>query len=267
MPADALAASLRCTNDVTDADTTPVLLLPATAVNSTDNFSWNYERALTDKGISWCTSDVPAPEHANANLADIQTRAEYVTYAIYRLAGRRISTLGHSQGGMIARWSLRFWPDTREMVDDVIGMAPSNHGTSTAHATCVTPSSPAIWQQRSGSRFNDALDSYQEAFVGISYTTIPSDFDEVIVPPGNSAPDGPGRIANLRVQDRCPARPVEHLQVGTSDPVVEGFVFDALRHNSPAHIARVDQSVCLRASCPASIRRPIRRTSPPPRQR
>ena len=33
---------------------------------------------------------------------------------------------------MVPRWALRFWPDTRPMVDDQIGMAPSNHGTDTA---------------------------------------------------------------------------------------------------------------------------------------
>lgn len=36
------------------------------------------------------------------------------------------AVLGHSQGGMVMRWSLRFWPDTRAMVADVIGMAGSN---------------------------------------------------------------------------------------------------------------------------------------------
>lgn len=250
VPADKLAVSLRCTAGVTNADRTPVLLLPATGVNSTENFGWNYEPALTARGIPWCTSDVPAPDAGNHNLADIQTRAEYVTYAIrtmHRRAGREISTLGHSQGGMITRWSLRFWPDTRDKVDDVIGMAPSNHGTVTAHPTCVPGCSPAIWQQRTGSRFNAALDSGQETFAGISYTTIRSDFDEIVVPESNSALNGPGRIANLRIQDRCPARPVDHLQVGTSDPVAEAYVFDALRHDGPARVSRVDPGVCLRA--------------------
>ncbi len=31
----------------------------------------------------------------------------------------------HSQGGMIGRWATRFWPDTRQMVDDIVGLAPS----------------------------------------------------------------------------------------------------------------------------------------------
>ena len=30
---------------------------------------------------------------------------------------------------MIPRWALRFWPDTRVMVDHVVGLSPSNHGT------------------------------------------------------------------------------------------------------------------------------------------
>jgi hypothetical protein len=249
VPAEDLAASLRCTDDVDDATTTPVLLLAGTTVNTTDNFSWNWQPALTAAGIPWCTSDAPAPEDANQNMADIQTRGEYVTYAIrtvHERAGRKISTLGHSQGGMIARWSLRFWPDTRAMVDDVIGMAPSNHGTSAAHVGCVTPCSPAFWQQRSGSQFLAALNSHQETFAGISYTTIRTDFDQVVVPAESAALDGPGDIANLRVQDLCPGWPGEHLEVGTSNPITEAYVMDALNHDGPANLSRISPDVCQR---------------------
>ena len=66
-------------------------------------------------------------------LNDIQVAAEYLVHAIrrmHRLSGRRIAVMGHSQGGMSMRWALRFWPDTRPMVDDVIGFAGSNHGTT-----------------------------------------------------------------------------------------------------------------------------------------
>ena len=48
---------------------------------------------------------------------------------VHALARRRIAVMGHSQGGMSMRWALRFWPDTRRMVADVIGFSGSNHGT------------------------------------------------------------------------------------------------------------------------------------------
>src|SRR5881397_4031779 len=107
-----LKGSLKCTKNVRHATREPVLLLPATGVNSDQNYSWNYERAFAANGTPYCTSDQPGKR--NQNLGDIQVRGQYVTYAIRRvhqLAGRRIAVMGHSQGGMVMRWSLRFWPD------------------------------------------------------------------------------------------------------------------------------------------------------------
>ena len=135
VPRADLKASVECSDGVKGAARQPVLLLPATGVDSERNFAWNYERAFTQAGIPFCTSDQAG--ELRRNMDDIQTRGEYVTYAIrkvHRMAGRPIATLGHSQGGMITRWSLRFWPDTRRMVDDVIGLAGSNHGTESGAA-------------------------------------------------------------------------------------------------------------------------------------
>ena len=84
-------------------------------------------RSLTARGIPWC--GLSMPDHAQN---DIQVAGEYLVHAIrriHRLSGRRVAVMGHSQGGMSMRWALRFWPDTRAMVDDVIGFAGSNHGT------------------------------------------------------------------------------------------------------------------------------------------
>ena len=106
----------------------------------TNNFSWNWVPALDALGIPWCTVALPGN-----GMDDIQVGGEYVVNAIRSMrqrAGRPISIVGHSQGGMIPRWALRFWPDTRPMVDDVIGLAPSNHGTETAQLTCVPDCAP-----------------------------------------------------------------------------------------------------------------------------
>ena len=65
---------------------------------------------------------------------------------IHRISGRRVAVMGHSQGGMSMRWALRFWPDTRAMVDDVIGFAGSNHGTDSGGG-CANGCTPAGWQQ------------------------------------------------------------------------------------------------------------------------
>jgi hypothetical protein len=243
-----LRGSLACTSGVRNARRTPVLLVPATGVNSHHNFSWNYARLLNRKGIPWCTTDQFGPR--NANMTDIQHRGQYLTFAIrrmHRIAGRKISILGHSQGGMAPRVALRFWPGTRRMVADVIGMAPSNHGTDSAAAACGRGScTPAEWQQWRGSRFMRALNSRRQTFARISYTQIFTIHDVVVTPPREgSSLRGPGRITNVAVQEVCPADPADHLSIGTTNATAAALVLDALGHRGPANPTRVDPAVCV----------------------
>ena len=246
VPRALLRAALSCESQVRHAARTPVLLVPGTTVNPTE-FTWNWEPALTARGIPWCTIDLPGDA-----MGDIQTAGEYVVYAIrtmHKLAGRKIDIVGHSQGGMVPRWALRFWPDTRAMVDDMIGLSPSNHGTVDALGLCLPGCAPAIWQQRTGSNFDAALNSGDETFPGISYTDIYTDTDEVVVPnlgPAASSAlhGGGGEIANIAIQQVCPLDLTEHLGIGTYDNTAWAIALDALTHPGPADPARVPRSTC-----------------------
>jgi hypothetical protein len=251
VPAATLAAALKCGGSFTANTLEPVLLNPATGVTPEENYSWNYERAFNAQHRPWCAVTMPFN-----TLGDIQTAAEYNVYAIrhmYALAHRRIAILGHSQGGMSMRWPLRFWPDTRAMVDDVIGMAGTNHGTTVAGfgGSGGVKLPPASWQQAAGANFITALNSGAETFAGISYTEIYSHTDEVVRPnssPTNSTSSlhtGAGRITNVATQDICPLDLDEHLLIGTIDPVAYALVLDALTHDGPADPARIGRGVCL----------------------
>ncbi len=253
VPQATLAAALTCEPGVSHASRAPVLLVPGTGSNPPDNFGWNYEPAFDKLGIPWCA--ITLPENANG---DIQVAGEYVVYAIrtaYRLAGRRIAIVGHSQGGMVPRWALRWWPDTRAMVDDMIGFAPTNHGTTVAKTACQNGCSPADMQQENTSNFIAALNSYQETFKGISYTDVYTHDDEEVQPNSNSNGSsslhtGDGQITNVAVQDVCPTDTVDHLGVGTYDPVAYALAIDALDHAGPADPARVPQSTCTEGLMP-----------------
>ena len=244
----ALDNSLQCTGNLASAGKTPVLLVPGTGGDPAENFAWSWEPSLDKLGIPWCT--VTLPFHTQG---DIQVAGEYVVNAIrtmYSRAGRRVSILGHSQGGMLPRWSLRFWPDTRAMVDDDIGVAASNHGSSGAQFVCQLGCSPADWQQSDKSQFIAALNSYQESFPGISYTEIYSHTDEIVTPNSNDAGSssihgGGGDITNVAIQDVCPLDLSEHLSVGTQDNTAYALAVDALSHPGPAIPSNVPQSVCL----------------------
>lgn len=234
----------------------PVLLNPATSVTPKQDYSWTYEKAFNAQGRYWCAVTMPYQTEG-----DIQTAAEYLVRAIrtmHRTTGRRIAVMGHSQGGMSMRWALRFWPGLRPMVDDVIGMAGSNHG-STALPACrphLTTCTPAVWQQQATAKFIRALNSHAETFRHISYTEIYTHTDEVVQPNYSAASSssalhtGTGQITNVATQDICPADVDEHLLVGTIDPTTYALVMDALTHAGPARPSRISRSVCARLYMP-----------------
>lgn len=265
VPADALRHSLRCSANVADGDRAPVLLIPGTTLTPKKEFSWNYERAFAATGRPYCAVTLP-----NNAMSDMQESAEYVVYAIRteaRMSGHKIGIVGHSQGGMIGRWALKFWPDTRAHVDDLVGLAPSNHGTVDADALCAAPvgCQPAVWQQRTDSNFLTALNAGRETYPEIDYTVVYTNLDEVVAPnlnltslTGGVVPHSPKSLAssplrgggnnvrNIDVQSVCPAHVAEHLTIGSSDPVGYALAVDALDHPGPADPHRIDRSVCTK---------------------
>ncbi len=242
-------AAIQCSDGVDAAKVAPVLLLQGTGANAKDNWSWTYQPGLDKAGIPWCTVDLP--DHATG---DVQINGEYVVHAIRTIskrAGRRVSIVGHSQGGMVGRWALRFWPDTRALVDDVIGFAPSNHGTTMASQSCGDGACTAAnWQQWDISNFMKALNSRTETFAGISYTSVYTRLDEIVQPNqdaetgSSSLRTGDGLRTNVATQDICPNDTYEHLAIGLVDPVAYALAIDALTHDGPADPARVPVSVC-----------------------
>jgi hypothetical protein len=157
---------------------------------------------------------------------------------------------------MSMRWPLRFWPDTRKLVDDVIGFSGSNHGTTALGGGCAAGCPPADWQQGYQSNFIRALNSYAETFPGVSYTEIYSHTDEVVDPANNNQDasaalhTGGGAITNIATQDLCPHDIYEHLTIGTVDPVAYALAVDALTHSGPADPARIANSVCSQLVMP-----------------
>jgi pimeloyl-ACP methyl ester carboxylesterase len=248
-----LDASLRCPGDLSGITRSPVLLVHGTAVNSRSTFSWNYVPALTAMGIPFCTVDLPLD-----GMGDIQIAAEYVVHAVREMAGRsghKVQVIGHSQGGMVPRWALRFWPDIRPLVDDLVGLSPSNHGTIDARLICLPPCAPAIWQQRDDSAFLAALNRDFETLPGIDYSSVYTQIDEVVFPNlGKSASSrlagDASHVRNIATQDVCPLNTADHLLIGTSDPVAYALALDAISHPGPANPQRVAKSVCSQLFMP-----------------
>jgi triacylglycerol esterase/lipase EstA (alpha/beta hydrolase family) len=250
VPTDKLDAALSCTPNVSRGRET-VLFVPGTTVNP-DAYSWNWFRALDQLGRPHCTVTLPFD-----TTGDIQIAAEYVVSAIRTISARtdrKVQVMGHSQGGVIPRFALRFWPDLRSKVDDYIAFAATNHGTVIAGPMCTAGCAPSIWQQAIGSNFIQAMNSYRETFAGISYTQIYTHLDEIVQPnldhTGSTSLSGRGDITNVATQDVCPTNTADHIAVGSYDPVAYALAVDALDHPGPADPRRIPQSVCTEAVMP-----------------
>lgn len=253
VPDAELRQSLSCAADLAAADRQPVLLIPGTTLTPRENFDWNYWRAFDRLGVPYCSVELP-----NNAMGDIQIAAEHVVHAIRSMraaSGRRVQVVGYSQGGMIGRWALRFWPDTRAAVDDLVGLAPSNHGTLDADVICAPGCAPAIHQQRPRSQFITALNSFQETFGGVSYTVAYTRTDQVVTPNfdetgSSSLRTGDGARSNIALQEVCPVNVADHLAIGSYDPVGYAIAIDAITHPGPASLAQIDRAVCAQPFMP-----------------
>jgi hypothetical protein len=242
-----LSRALSCHGRLHRATRAPILLVPGTTLDPVVNYSWNYERAFSHRHWPWCAVTLP-----HESMGDTQIAAQYIVHAIRRMhrsSRRPVDLLGYSQGGMLPRWALKYWPRLRADVNDYVAIDPSNHGSLDAAADCLAVCAPAIWQQRPNSAFLSALNRGPETWHGIDYTVIYSRADEVVVPNfsarGSSAlHTGHGRIRNIAVQRLCPLDLSDHLAMGTYDPVAYALAVDAFTHRGPAKPARVPAATC-----------------------
>ncbi|MGJ8669951.1 MAG: lipase family alpha/beta hydrolase [Oceanococcus sp.] len=249
-----LQDALVCSDDLRKLDQQVVLLVHATTVDPKVNFDWNWIPALEALDLPFCTIELPKD-----GMGDIQVAAEYVVFAIqeiYQTTGHKVQIIGHSQGGLVPRWALRYWPYTREMVDDLVSFAAPNHGTVVLNTMCVQGCAAALWQQSADSNFINALNETFEVVPQVSYTSIFTYLDELVLPsiPAIGASSaliaGSSNVVNVATQEICPANTAEHLTLGTSDPVAYRLAIDALTHAGPADPSRIGLDVCLELFMP-----------------
>ena len=55
--------------------------------------------------------------------------AAFIDEVLQRTGAAKVSLVGHSQGGMLARYVARF-RGKLGVIDDIVGLAPSSHGTT-----------------------------------------------------------------------------------------------------------------------------------------
>ena len=225
-----------------------VLLVHGTFTHGEEQWSWNYEPLLLEQGYDVCIVTYP-----DRGLGDAQISAEYIVNAIDQIAdtGRKVSIIGHSQGGMGPRWAVRWWPSLRDKIDDMILLASPNHGIDIAALSDLGLPVPAVFFQfRSDSNYMQALNSEDETPGEIDYSNIYTQFDELVQPVSpvpTAALDwqqGNPKVANILIQDVCPGRIVEHATIGLTDRATFELVLDALANPGPASSERAGGEIC-----------------------
>jgi triacylglycerol lipase len=235
-----LAAALHCQPGVKDARAAPVLLISGSGVDGSVVWPPIIQPALATAGHASCYLDFP--QHTTG---DLQTAAKYVSYGIRTLAARsnrKIAIYGISQGAVLPRMALTYWPSTRPLVSDAVLLAGPQHGVTPA--LCSDRCTAAEWQLSAGSELLQTLNDGDETPGEVSYTTLRTRLDELVHPVDGPHPTSALRGAsNLVVQDLCAGRQTGHADLAF-DSVSFATLLDAIEHEGSAHASRLPARVC-----------------------
>ncbi|MDH6448841.1 MULTISPECIES: alpha/beta fold hydrolase [unclassified Streptomyces] len=149
--------------------------------------------------------------------------------------------VGHSQGGLMPRYYLKFLGGAAK-VNALVGIAPDNHGTTLSGITNLLPwfpgiqdllttHTPALADQVVGSPFLTKLNEGGDTVPGVKYTVLATKYDEVVTPYRSQFLSG-ADVRNVLLQDLCPLDLSEHAAIGLFDRIAFHEVANAL---DPAH--------------------------------
>lgn len=149
--------------------------------------------------------------------------------------------VGHSQGGMMPRYYLKFLGGAAK-VNALVGIAPDNHGTNLdglanllpyfpGAAGLLSAATPGLADQVAGSAFLTKLNAGGDTVAGVHYTVIATKYDEVVTPYNSQFLTG-SDVHNVLLQNLCGLDLSEHVAIGIFDRIAYHEVANAL---DPAH--------------------------------
>jgi triacylglycerol esterase/lipase EstA (alpha/beta hydrolase family) len=165
--------------------------------------------------------------------------SSFVSQVLAATRAHKVDLVGHSQGGMMPRYYLKFLGGERK-VHTLVGLSPSNHGTTLNGLFTLASYFPgassflglcrACEEQEAGSAFLSNLNAGHETVRGVNYTVIQSANDEVVTPYTAAFLAG-SKVTNILLQAQCSLDQGEHLSM-PYDHIADGDVLTAL---DPAH--------------------------------
>ena len=234
----------------------PVILVPGTFENMAKNWA-TLAPVLKNEGYCVYALNYGSTNGVDATgpVADSAGQlAPFVDNVLASTGAKKVDLVGHSQGGMMPRYYMGFLNGAKK-VNQLVGLAPSNHGTqglitptpgSVPPATSLGGSScQACADQQAGSPFLTKLNSIGDTVAGPAYTVLSTMYDEVVTPYQSQFLAGPAKkVTNITIQDKCPADVIEHDQM-PNDPGVHRLVSHALGRPAGQPAAPTFQPSCL----------------------
>jgi len=223
----------------------PVVLVHGTLANMTVN--WDSLSPLL-KNNGYCVfalnfgglvaGEIGGTGDIAGSAAELST---FVDKVLRSTGASKVDIVGHSQGGMMPRYYLKNLGGAAK-VGAMVGLAPSNHGTTLlglAKLATYFPwtvgfvvglGCPSCLQQINTSSFVQDLNAGGDTVPGVQYTVIETKYDEVVTPYSSAFLSGPN-VTNITLQDQCSVDASDHLSVAF-DHIALRDVLNAL---DPAH--------------------------------
>jgi triacylglycerol esterase/lipase EstA (alpha/beta hydrolase family) len=228
----------------------PVVLVHGTFADMSD--SWQALSPLL-KNNGWCVFALNYGSYAGSGSIGIYGTGEirnsakelsaFVDKVLAATGAGEVDLVGHSQGGMMPRYYLKFLGGASK-VNALVGLSPSNHGTTVdgigilarffpggeqfTGALC-----PACEEQIVGSSFLAELNSGGDTVPGVEYTVIQTRYDQVVTPYTSAFLSG-SNVHNVLLQNQCTLDLGDHLSM-PYDHIADADVLTALDPLHPRH--------------------------------
>ncbi|WP_329319714.1 esterase/lipase family protein [Streptomyces sp. NBC_01262] len=233
----------------------PVVLVHGTLANSVDNWL-AFAPYLVARGYCVFSLDygqlpgVPVFYGLGPVADSAQQLSDYVDTVLADTGASKVDLVGHSEGGMMPRYYLKFLGGAAK-VNALVGIAPDNHGTTLDGITALADLYPAaaalvaslpqgLQDQIAGSAFLTKLNAGGDTVSGVKYTVIVTKYDEIVTPYTSGYLSG-SNVTNLLLQDSCSLDLSEHATIGLTDVIAFHLAANAL---DPAHAT---PATCLTA--------------------
>ena len=234
----------------TTAHPRPVVLVHGTFADMSD--SWQALSPLL-KNNGYCVFALNYGSYSGSGaigvygVGEIRNSAQelsaFVDKVLTATGASEVDMVGHSQGGMMPRYYLKFLGGA-EKVHTLVGLSPSNHGTTLdglfTLASFFPGASeftgtlcPACEEQEAGSAFITELNSGGETVPGVDYTVIQTRFDQVVTPYTSAFLSG-SSVNNVLLQNQCILDLGDHLSM-PYDHIADADVLTALDPAHPKH--------------------------------